>query len=119
MTRACAVLVALVCFPSLSAGQTATTRRSELQPPGAAQLSVEATVQALARTIESQQKLLDEQGRQIEQLRREIAETRGLTPVSGPDSASAHLNSPAQAAGEPPAATDQSRPRVPELPPTS
>ena len=49
MTRACAVLVALVFFPSPSAGQTATTRGGESQPTGDAQLSVEATVQALAR----------------------------------------------------------------------
>ena len=38
--------------------------------------SIEATVQALARPIEAQQKLLEEQGRQIEQLRRRSPDAR-------------------------------------------
>jgi hypothetical protein len=67
MIRACAILVALVAIPSISAGQTPASGSPDAGLPVAAQSSIEATAQALVRTIESQQKLLEEQGRQIEQ----------------------------------------------------
>ena len=117
MIRAFAVLVVLSFTPALSAGQTPAPEGRGV-PPGAASLSIEATVQALARTIESQQKLLEEQGRQIEQLRREIAEGRGTTrPVFEAEGAPTQSNPPQQAGVTSPTLDGQSQRRAPETPP--
>jgi hypothetical protein len=119
MIRAFAVLIALALVPSIGAAQTSAPG-SEDAPPRAAAPSIETTVEALARTIASQQKLLEEQGRQIEQLRREIADARGLTPpASAPQGPSTQSSPPQQAvASQPlPASGDQSGKRESEVPP--
>jgi hypothetical protein len=111
------ILVALAFVSSIGAAQAAA------QSPGAPPLtptesSIEATVRALAHTIESQQKLLEEQGRQIAQLRREIAASRALTPASAAEGTPTQSSPPQQAAGvASKALADQDQARVPELPP--
>jgi hypothetical protein len=118
MIRTCAVLAALALVPAIGAGQTPTPRSPDASPQGAAGPSIEDTVRALARTIESQQKLLDEQGRQIEQLRREIAEARGTTPPASAAAGSlTPVAAPQQAAAVEPPPTDQARARSSEVPP--
>jgi hypothetical protein len=119
MIRACAVVLTLAVVPSISAGQTPATRNPDARPPAATAPSNDATIQKLANTVAVQQKLLEEQGRQIEQLRREIAETRALTRrASAADGPTAQSRPPEHATGvDPPVVTDQSRPRVPEIPP--
>ena len=112
------VLVVLTLVPSLSGGQTPATKSPDARSPGVAETTIEATLQALARTIESQQKLLEEQARQIEQLRWEIAESRGLTRPASADGPSVQSNPPAEhASDQPPEPTDQDPLRQPELPP--
>jgi hypothetical protein len=118
MLRACAVLVVLAFVPAIAAGQNSTTLVPEASPQGAAGASIEDTVRALARTIESQQKLLEEQGRQIELLRREIAEARGTAPLASPAAGSlTPVASPQQAGAVEPPPIDQSRRRASEVPP--
>ena len=115
--RAFAILVVLALAPALSAGQSLAPAGQDA-PPRAGAPSIEATVQALARTIESQQKLLEEQGRQIEQLRRAIADARGIVrPASAAEGPPTQPNPPQQTGVTSPAPDDQSKARVPEIPP--
>ena len=109
--------MALAVVPAISAAQTSPARSQDARPPGSAEASLEATVQALVKTIELQQQLLEEQGRQIELLRREIAETRTFAGPAPPAvGLPAQSNPPQQAAGIEPPLADQEKPRVPELP---
>ena len=76
-------------------------------------------MQALARTIESQQKLLEDRGDRSSSCGERsprLAGSRGRPSVEDTSSAQAHLRT--QVAGvEPAAATDQSPARVSEVPP--
>jgi len=75
------------------------------------------SIEALMRTVEAQQKLIDAQGQRLEELQREIAAVRALTANGA--TAAAPLTT-AQAAGPAAAvqpATEQEPARIPELPP--
>ena len=109
----CAVLLVLACSPDDAAQNP--------PPPGqaAGDPTLSATVQTLVRTIASQQQLLEEQGRQLEQLRREVAEMRALTPPAqgaGVRTAPEQTPAPLVAAVQPPS-IERAPERRPELPP--
>jgi hypothetical protein len=108
---ACAALVIVSCVPSVVAGQPASA--AQQNGPGVSEPSAAPTLETLLLRIEAQQKLLEDQGRQIEQLRREIAATR----VPGP---TAQQTDPPDAQRErvaPPSGDEQASHRGPELPP--
>ncbi len=128
---ASAVGFGLVLGPSLcAAGQPSGTPTTDASAPDPSDTSIAATVAALVRTIEAQQERLDAQGRQIEQLRLDMAETRALrqTPAAEAPPAGAPATEPLpttpavdapppaepQTPAEPPAG--QARPRA-EIPP--
>jgi hypothetical protein len=108
-----AALLALVLIPSVSAGQSATAASQDPRPPSAAAPSLET----LVRTIESQQKLIDAQGRQLDELRREIVAIRALTQgVQKVEGQGAPAQLPAAGAAAQPS-VEQTPSRIPELPP--
>jgi hypothetical protein len=106
-------LLALVLIQSVGAGQTATAASQDPRPPS----GVAPSLEALVRTIESQQKLIEAQGRQLDELRREIAAIRALTqgvPKIEGQGAPAQLPAPGVTA---PQAVEQTPSRIPDLPP--
>jgi outer membrane DcaP-like protein len=110
---ACAALMVAICIPAVGAGQSAATAQQGGQPQGVPEPSAVPTLETLLLRIEAQQNLLEEQGRQIEQMRREIAAAR--VPAATPQ----HASGPA-AQGQPvvpPAEDQQVLRRAPELPP--
>ena len=91
----------------------------QARPASDADAAVAATLQTMGRTIEQQQQLLEEQGRQIEQLRARDCRDAGIGTrgqrrgSTGGATCSAAL----AGAGQTPPGAEQSPSRVPELPP--
>jgi hypothetical protein len=111
------MVAALVLVPVSSHAQTAPA--SAVAQSTAVESGQPATVQDLLRALEAQQQLIEEQGRQIEALRREIAETRALLQA-GRDASPAPApvpQTPPAAVARQPATVEQAPHRAPELPP--
>ncbi len=111
-------------FPGVASPPVSARDQQDQQAPPAsdAEASVAAALQTMGRTIERQQQLLEEQGRQIEQLRSEIAAMRGAAAPAAAPAAVARTSEPAApspvaAAGQAASANDRRAQRDPELPP--
>jgi hypothetical protein len=107
-----AALLALVLIVSVGAGPSAAAAGQDPRPPSEAAPSLET----LVRTVESQQKLIEAQGRQLDELRREIAAIRALAQGGQKlEGKAAPVQVPTAATGQP--SVEQTPSRIPELPP--
>ena len=115
----CVTLLSLAFSQAAGASPSGPAQDQQARPASDVDASIAATLETMGRTIERQQQLLEEQGRQIEQLRAEIAAMGPPAQPANPDGPVPQTASPAAvaAAGQIAPAAEQSSRRGPELPP--
>jgi hypothetical protein len=109
-----------LALSAVSSAAQPTPAQSEQVRPALEDASLAAAVQTMGRTIERQQQLLEEQGRQLERLRNEIAAIRGSATPGGPAPVAQTSEPPAPsplAAAAQASGADRRAARDPELPP--
>ena len=116
-----ACLVLTLAIAAEASGRTPPAgQEQKSEAPAAADAPRDVTVSSLMRTVAAQQSLLEEQGRQIEQLRREIAAIQAAVQHPPGAAAVAAVVATSQPAMVPAVAgqgEEQGTPHFPELPP--
>ena len=120
VTGISACLVFTLAMAAEASGRTPPAgQEQKAEPTAAADAPRDVTVSSLMRTVAAQQSLLEEQGRQIEQLRREMAAIQAA--VQHPPGAAAVVavasSQPASGPAVPGQGDEQGTPHFPELPP--